>query len=130
MSIAKPVMNAQIVDAEEIRLRNGKRCVSVSLDRSHAEIVCFQAPVQMDRPVHARKRRKRGLPEHNFYGMETWLVPLDSPPRQLRGSFGFVDPITAPARFSFVDEIAVDILIGSQLELRMVLKETNERNKK
>ncbi len=124
MSPAPRVMVAKVVEVEEIRLRNGKRCVSVGLDKSHADVLRFHEPLQTNRPASARKRRKAGLSKHTFCEIETWLVPPGGAPRQIRGSFGFVDPITAPARFLLTDAAAADVPIGSELELRVV---TNER---
>ncbi len=118
-------MVAKVVEIEEIRLRNGKRFLSVGLDRSHADVLRFHAPLQTNRPASARKRRKVGLPQHTFCGIETWLVPPGRAPRQVRGDFGFVDPITAPARFSLADATAADVPVGSELELRIVSSEKN-----
>ncbi len=113
------MMNATIVEVEERRLRNGKRLVVLGLDKSYLEVLRFEAPLGKNRPTSARKRRKAGLPEHAFYGVEIWLVPPAAPPRQVRGDFGFVDPITGPASLTLSDESAADIPIGSKLELRI-----------
>ncbi len=125
MSSEPRVMVAKVVEVEEKRLRNGKRFVSVALDRCHADVLRFHAPLQSNRPACARKRRKVGLPEHTFYGIETWLVAPGKAPRQISGDFGFVDPIGAPARFSLADATAAEIPVGSQLELRLVTTEKN-----
>ena len=121
MSPAQPLMIAEVVEIEQLRLRNGKRVVLVGLDRSHAEVMRFEAPLQTNRPASARKRRKARLPEDSFSCLQTWLVPPGGTPRQVKGAFGFVDPITAPARFSFTIDTAVNIPIGSKLELRVVI---------
>lgn len=125
MSPAQPVMIAKVVEVEEVRLRNGKRFVSAGLDRSHADVLRFHAPLETNRPASTRKRRKAGLPEHTVYGVETWLVPPGGAPRQVIGDFGFVDPITAPATFSLADATAADVPVGSELQLKLV---TTDRN--
>jgi hypothetical protein len=119
MSPAQPVMVARIVEVEEIRLRNGKRFVSVRLDKSHVDVLRFQATLPNNRPASARKRRKSGLPEDTFYNVETWLVPPGAVPRQVTGASGFFKSATEPARFSLSDLTAADVPVGSVLELRV-----------